>query len=231
MKKTRKRAKVSESKSTSKTGLSGIVEKYKSLETKQNPAHTGIKSLTEIAAGVGAGSVVSAAVGKNSPLLGVLMVIAGNYLGDPTNLLKTVGIGTIAHGIAKANDYDSMSDPKERLQQLKSDWKKTLRLSSSKTKTTNTVDTSETEKIKIKVVDEPIANFDTEKVPNDSEVDGVNNEINPDYEFSFWDDELKSELDDLNIGMQGVVNYEADFKEEEEDPNDLDKMMENNHLL
>lgn len=116
------------SKVYSKKGLSRLIQKYSSLDTKQNVGNTAIKSITEVAAGAGLGSLLSTSLGKNSPLAGLLLVFAGNYVGDSTHLLKTIGIGTIAHGIAKANDYDKMGDAKSRFQQLREDWKKTLRI-------------------------------------------------------------------------------------------------------
>lgn len=162
MKKAGKRSKKNEPKITSKAGLSGIIEKYTSLETTNNPTHTGIKSLTEITAGAGVGTVLSASLGKNSPMVGALLVLIGNYIGDPTNLLKTIGIGAIAHGIGKANEYSTMDDPKKRLGQLKSDWKKTLHLPENQK--ANSEKKAETQSPTIKNTNEQINSGSNESV-------------------------------------------------------------------
>lgn len=114
----------------------GIYDQYSSMETKENFKNTLVKSITEIATGAGLGSVSASALGKSSPLVGALMVLTGNYLGDKSGLLKTLGVGTIAYGIAKSSE--EVKGVPERFQQLKQDWLCALRLSKAKKKPSDT---------------------------------------------------------------------------------------------
>jgi len=60
-----------------------------------------------------AGGLLGAAIGKNSALFGLGVLVTGNFVGDRTGLYKTIGTGMLTYGVAKflqeSNDAASKS--------------------------------------------------------------------------------------------------------------------------
>lgn len=111
------------SKQEPKPSLEGLFEQYNSKQTKNNPTNTLLKSVVDVASSV-AGTGVSALSGEKSLLAGFMLIVIGHYLGDKSGLLRTTGVSTIAHGIAKSKAYRNNPDlttPKQRMVQLKDD--------------------------------------------------------------------------------------------------------------
>jgi len=48
-----------------------------------------------------AGGLLGAAIGKNSALFGLGVLVTGNFMGDKTGLYKTIGASMLTYGIAK----------------------------------------------------------------------------------------------------------------------------------
>lgn len=111
-----------------KNVLNEYADRFNKLETKGNIQNTLLKGLIDVA-GVAIGTVLGALAGKNSIFVGFGAILSGHFLGDKTNLLRTIGASTLAFGIGKAKDYNSnpeLATHKGRLLDLKDNWFATL---------------------------------------------------------------------------------------------------------
>jgi hypothetical protein len=111
------------------TSKSTIIDRYNDMETKGDFKNSIIKTLFEVLGGGVIAPVLSASLGKISPLAGILLAFGGNYVGDKTGLIRGIAMGTIAHGVAKSKEYrEENTTIKERMSGLKDDWFRTLML-------------------------------------------------------------------------------------------------------
>jgi hypothetical protein len=101
----------------------GVLERFNDQQAKGNIQNTLLKTVADIA-GVGIGTVLSAASGKVASALGIALIGTGHYIGDNSGLMRIVGASTFAHSIAKAKEYrDNANQPlMDRLSELKDDW-------------------------------------------------------------------------------------------------------------
>lgn len=102
-----------------------IYEKYIDLPAKGDVQNTLIKSVVDTAAGSIVGTGIGALAGDKAAFAGILMILAGHYIGDESGLLRVTGASTMAYGIGKAKEYQNNPDlatPSQRLGELKSDW-------------------------------------------------------------------------------------------------------------
>lgn len=104
----------------------GMIGSYAAKKTEGNVANTALKSAVEIALGAVAGAGLGAVSGKFALLTGVGLIVAGNYAGERSGIVKAAGVGAIAYGIAKAFDSSlsgttgsTLGDIKERMKQFK----------------------------------------------------------------------------------------------------------------
>lgn len=87
-----------------------LYEQYTQMETKGNVNNTLLKSGAEVLASGALAPYLSASLGTKAPLLGIALILTGNYLDDKTTLLKTVGAGILAHSVAKVKEYNTQTD-------------------------------------------------------------------------------------------------------------------------
>lgn len=101
----------------------GVIQRFNEQQAKGNIQNTLLKTVADIA-GIGIGTVLSAASGKVAPALGIALIGTGHYIGDSSSLLRIVGASTLAHSIAKAKEYrENANQPlADRLSELKDDW-------------------------------------------------------------------------------------------------------------
>jgi hypothetical protein len=136
-------------------GTPGIINKYNAMETKSNVNHSLIKTLVDFVGAAVVGPALSASLGKFAPIAGAALSFGGHYIGDESGLMRGIGMGTVAHSIAKTKEYrEPDSTMKDRLSGLKDDW---LRL------------------IMMKKVDEPSINgidgkVETDKAPKPTDI-------------------------------------------------------------
>lgn len=111
-----------------KNGFSGYIDKYNDLESKGNIQNTLLKGLIDLA-GVAVGTGLGALAGKNSLFVGIGALLSGHFIGDKTNILRTIGASTVAYGVGKAKEYNSspeMKTPNGRFSDLKGNLLATL---------------------------------------------------------------------------------------------------------
>jgi len=102
-----------------------VLDSYNKRKTKDNVENTLLKSAVDTTAASIVGTSIAAIAGSNAPLVGVLMIAAGHYLGDESGVLRVAGASTIAYGIAKAKQYKEnphLAGVTERLKDTKSDF-------------------------------------------------------------------------------------------------------------
>ena len=87
-----------------------LLDKYKKRTTKGNIENTLIKSSVDVVSASVVGTSIAAIMGNKAPLVGILIIGAGHYLGDDTGHLRVTGASVLAYGIAKSKDYKSNSD-------------------------------------------------------------------------------------------------------------------------
>lgn len=106
-------------------------------DSKGKVGHSAVKMGVEGVAAAVAGGGAGALLGIWSPLLGLLLLGTGHYLGDRTGLLRITGAACIGYGIAKAKENRAAvtaatvegitlgslaTGAKERLIDLKDNW-------------------------------------------------------------------------------------------------------------
>ena len=100
-----------------------MLQRFNERDTKGNVQNTLLKTLADIA-GVGIGTVLSAATGTLAPAVGAVLIGTGHYIGDQSGLLRVVGASTFAHSVSKAKSYRENPNQTlaERFGELKDDW-------------------------------------------------------------------------------------------------------------
>jgi hypothetical protein len=82
-----------------------------------------MKAVVDILAGAVVGPALSAALGKFAPVAGAALSFGGHYIGDDSGLMRAIGISTVAHSVAKVQEYrEPDSTVKDGLSGLKDDW-------------------------------------------------------------------------------------------------------------
>lgn len=100
-----------------------MLQRFNERNAKGSVQNTLLKTLADIA-GVGIGTVLSAATGTFAPAIGAVLIGTGHYIGDQSGLLRVVGASTFAHGVSKAKSYRENPDQTlaERFGELKDEW-------------------------------------------------------------------------------------------------------------
>lgn len=100
-----------------------MLQRFNERDTKGNVQNTLLKTLADIA-GVGIGTVLSAATGTFAPAVGAVLIGTGHYIGDQSGLLRVVGASTFAHSVSKAKYYRENPNQTlaERFGELKDEW-------------------------------------------------------------------------------------------------------------
>lgn len=102
---------------------SNLISRYNDLDAKSNANHALIKTVVDVIAGAMIGPALSATLGKFAPIAGAALTFGGHYTGDQTGLMRGIGMSTLAHSVAKTNEYRQPdSTLKNRLSELKDDW-------------------------------------------------------------------------------------------------------------
>ena len=84
-----------------KKNKKNVITRYNNAQAKKSLKYSGMKTGVDlVGATIGAGT--GALLGIWSPLLGIALFGAGHYFGDKSGVLRIVGAGAIAYGIAKA---------------------------------------------------------------------------------------------------------------------------------
>lgn len=78
---------------------------YNQQESKSNVGVAALKTGVELVSSAVGSSYLGAGFGKYSPIVGTILIFAGHYFGDKSGLLRTLGAGVLAHGVAKAKEY------------------------------------------------------------------------------------------------------------------------------
>lgn len=141
-----------------------IIDRYNGMETKGDFKNSTIKTLFEVLGGGVIAPVLSASLGKFSPLAGILLAFGGNYIGDKTGLIRGVAMGTIAHGVAKSKEYrEENTTFKERISGLKDDWLYTLMLKNTNSSSLNGISSDKSKEFEVpenkEVLDSTISNI------------------------------------------------------------------------
>lgn len=100
-----------------------MLQRFNERNTKGSIQNTLLKTLADIA-GVGIGTVLSAATGTFAPAVGAVLIGTGHYIGDQSGLLRVVGASTFAHSVSKAKSYRDNPNQTlaERFGELKDEW-------------------------------------------------------------------------------------------------------------
>lgn len=117
--------KFNSTKSTKESSLQNLYNKFNSLPAKQNTQNTLIKGIVDTVAGSVVGTGIGALTGDKAAFAGIILILAGHYVGDESGLLRVTGASTLAYGIGKAKEYENNSElatPNQRLVALKDDW-------------------------------------------------------------------------------------------------------------
>ena len=132
------------------TSKSNLIDRYNGIETKGDFKNSAIKTLFEVLGGGVIAPMLSASLGKFSPLAGIILAFGGNYLGDKTGLVRGVAMGTIAHGVAKSKEYrEENTTFKNRINGLKDDWLSTLMLKNTNPSSINGIHSDKSNKFQI----------------------------------------------------------------------------------
>lgn len=100
-----------------------MLQRFNERNAKGSVQNTLLKTLADIA-GVGIGTVLSAATGTFAPAIGAALMGTGHYVGDQSGLLRVVGASTFAHSVSKAKSYRENPNQTlaERFGELKDEW-------------------------------------------------------------------------------------------------------------
>ncbi len=101
-----------------------FVERYNERETKGNTTNSFIKGSVDAVASSVLGTGLGAVSGKYSAITGIALIFAAHYYGDESGVLRVMGSGAIAYGIAKTKDYQEnpeYNSPQKRLKGLGND--------------------------------------------------------------------------------------------------------------
>lgn len=158
-----------------------VIDRYNGMETKGDFKNSAIKTLFEVLGGGVIAPVLSASLGKFSPLAGVILAFGGNYMGDKTGLIRGVAMGTIAHGVAKSKEYrEENTTFKERISGLKDDWLYTLMLKNTNSSSLNGISSDKSKEFEVpenkEVLDSAISTI--QKLSEKNEEDNIEKEKN-----------------------------------------------------
>lgn len=163
----------------------------------QTAKHTGI-GLVGVAGGTGA----AAGLGKFSPILGLILLGAGYFLGGKWQVLSVAGAATLGYGIAKSQDNRNEQTVKDRLVTFKNDWlhaffiDKLTKKSDTSDETIGAIDLSELDDLERKI-EESAIKYQMRQMENEALAD------------SFEAEEIES--NDLEDADFTVIEEEIDF--------------------
>lgn len=188
--------KFNSTKSTKESSLQNLYNKFNSLPAKQNTQNTLIKGLVDTVAGSVVGTGIGALTGDKAAFAGIILILAGHYVGDESGLLRVTGASTLAYGIGKTKEYENnpeLATPNQRLGALKDDWLSAFHLkwkkSTGETKNQSSVPNSDNVTV-TKESDETTKNI--ENTPPQT----ISNEVKTDNFSNSLADEITEELDD-----------------------------------
>jgi hypothetical protein len=170
---------------------SNPIDRYNEADTKGNLKNSMFKTIIEVLGGGIVAPVLSASLGKFSPLAGIILAFGGNYMGDKTGLIRGVAMGTIAHGIAKSKEYQEENTTiKNRIQGLKDDWLTTLMVKNTTTSINSNTNNTKSY-LKTKEFNSPPNNENlTSELTNSEKSLKSNEKIKPIQKTSAWEDDI-----------------------------------------
>lgn len=122
-----------------KAKLAAMREKFIRLDPKKDFKKTGIKTAADVVLGLGGGSGLALIGGtlhpSVAPIVGVLTIGIGHYLGDKTGITQVLGASMFGYGLAKVMHKDEPDESvdgfagfadkaKRRLGDFKNEWMK-----------------------------------------------------------------------------------------------------------
>lgn len=173
-----------------------VIDRYNGMETKGDFKNSAIKTLFEVLGGGVIAPVLSASLGKFSPLAGVILAFGGNYMGDKTGLIRGLAMGTIAHGVAKSKEYrEENTTFKERISGLKDNWLYTLMLKNTNSSAINGINSDKSKEFEIPenkdILDNTISTIQKLSETKEDEKEKLNlKESEKQSEQDFWDDDI-----------------------------------------
>ncbi|MBI1838200.1 MAG: hypothetical protein HYR91_13135 [Flavobacteriia bacterium] len=173
-----------------------LIDRYNGMETKGDFKNSAIKTLFEVLGGGVIAPVLSASLGKFSPLAGVILAFGGNYMGDKTGLIRGLAMGTIAHGVAKSKEYrEENTTFKDRISGLKDDWLYTLMLKNTNSSSINGINSDKSKEFEIpvnkKVLDNTISTIQKLSEAQEDEKEKFNiKESEKQSEQDPWEDDI-----------------------------------------
>lgn len=200
--------------------------KKKKYFTKKNAVTTAKGLGIDLLVG-SAGAAVGAGLGKWSPVLGILMMGAGHFIGGKLELLRVAGAATMAYGVAKAMENDAAAKAtavdgislgsiaegaKGRLLNFKDNWLKAFYLDKLVGKKEEESQEEKTPMGSIDLSDldvfddmnkQAAANFELQRIRAEEEEEDYEDEEDEEYEDEdFETEELLEE--DLEEELQGL---------------------------
>lgn len=188
--------KFNSAKSIKEARAKNLYDKFNELPAKQNTQNTLIKGLVDTVAGSVVGTGIGALTGDKAAFAGMILILAGHYVGDESGLLRVTGASTLAYGIGKAKEYENnpeLATPNQRLGALKDDWLSAFHLkwkkSTGETKNQSSLPNSDNVAV-IKESKETTKNI--ENTPPQT----ISNEVKTENLSNSLADEITQELDD-----------------------------------
>lgn len=188
--------KFNSTKSTKESSLQNLYNKFNELPAKQNTQNALIKGLVDTVAGSVVGTGIGALTGDKAAFAGIILILAGHYVGDESGLLRVTGASTLAYGIGKAKEYENnpeLATPNQRLGALKDDWLSAFHLKWKKStgETKNQSSLSNSDDVTVtKESDEKTKNI--ENTPPQT----ISNEVKTENLSNSFADEITEELGD-----------------------------------
>lgn len=215
------------------------LDKFNDLETKGNVKNSAIKSFADIIAGALIGPGISAVSGKLSPLAGAALIATGHYIGDKSGVLRAAGTSTLAHGIAKAKEYQEspeMDTPQNRLKGLGNDLLTALHIKwKQEQQQANTSESSSQRSVTVELDDKKTDDTVSSNTDNNSGESESNDKNNPSLSAideaneilnNLWDSEKESddttEEDSDESSTSDTNNYETEQDDDEFDEDQID---------
>lgn len=179
----------------------GVLDEYKAKKTKGNIANTGLKTIVDLLLGSTIGAGIGAGAGQAAIPIGILLIAGSHYLDESTGILRVAGSATIAYGIGKAITNKQIAEANQ-INGL----------------------AGESSKVKIRLnlfKDEIFTAFYIDKIyqPKDKEAMAVSIEGIGEIDLSALDvfeEDLKQQAIDFEMGQDDLEGLEEDFSEEME---------------
>ena len=133
-----------------------FIERFNEKQTKGNTTNSMVKGGVDAVASSVLGTGLGAISGKYSAITGIALIIAAHYYGDESGVLRVIGSGALAYGIAKAKDYQENPEyesMQNRVKGLGNDLLTSLHIKWKQQQ----VQKSETEKKEVSTEDEDIS--------------------------------------------------------------------------